>query len=821
MDDIRGSSKRALPIKRIYCVSEARIEIISPSYSLLNATTTTPRAVSKLSSEDSFVLSFEISKALSNDNDDESSSCKSSNSDSIDDSHRFKLLLHPSPNLLHPEAKISYHSLDQNSRKTIVSSNRLESQDVMAYSGWSLVPEEIGRWLSEKRSFEDHPPDWSRGVYDASIIGWARILVHQVIGMRSADDLDNLVLDGTFETDGRLWHIRSADSYLRLRSSAEPGLRRSTSHPRGGLIAWVDKEVDGSDYTTATTTSSSSSSSKTFSVKSTSSSSVSFNLTSNETPLVFESHPDPKFRTVAGPDSYSFQKNAEPSQFDYYSDYPDQQQQQLSSTEAGRGNDSPSQSTTTASQQYTRLVRRQSLGNDIGGGSSSSNFASSIGSTEGCPSSPKVIYMGIAVDCTFVKRYGSQDAARLAVLNDVNTASAVYQKSFNISLALIDLIIQNGTCPESPAPEAAWNADCPDNSAKGLSLNERLSEFSKWRASRGGGDGAGLWHLMTDCADGNEVGVAWLGSLCRADAESGLRGETTSGTGVTAATPNEWQVMAHEIAHNFGAIHDCDSGCTSSGGCCPFSQTSCNPDSDYIMAATATSSISNFSPCSIGNICSLLGKGGDKLDSSCLSEPNKHFTLKLNQCGNGILEPGEDCDPGMVSSPCCQWGTCKFATGAVCDPKHSSCCTQTCQYAPTGTICRPVSDPNCDVAESCPGNSAECPVDKFMDNGSKCGATGAGLSCAAGVCTSRDEQCKIAGKRLGLTKACDPSATMDCRITCQDPKSQSSCVVLESKFSAGSPCGCGGWCSKEGKCIGGAKAGCGDSWREERPGGTF
>ena len=42
------------------------------------------------------------------------------------------------------------------------------------------------------------------------------------------------------------------------------------------------------------------------------------------------------------------------------------------------------------------------------------------------------------------------------------------------------------------------------------------------------------------------VGVAWLGQLCRVAATS-QGGQTTSGTGVTVITRNEWQVVAHEI----------------------------------------------------------------------------------------------------------------------------------------------------------------------------------------------------------------------------------------------------------------------------------
>ena len=51
---------------------------------------------------------------------------------------------------------------------------------------------------------------------------------------------------------------------------------------------------------------------------------------------------------------------------------------------------------------------------------------------------------------------------------------------------------------------------------------------------------------MTNCSSGSEVGVAWLGQVCQINAQ-GSRGDVTSGTGVTAQSRNEWQVMAHEV----------------------------------------------------------------------------------------------------------------------------------------------------------------------------------------------------------------------------------------------------------------------------------
>ena len=85
-----------------------------------------------------------------------------------------------------------------------------------------------------------------------------------------------------------------------------------------------------------------------------------------------------------------------------------------------------------------------------------------------------------------------------------------------------------------------------------MTLNTRLSLFSQWRGAKGS-DGAGLWHLMSNCPTGSEVGIAWLGTLCQVNA-AGSGSSIVSGTAVSTAGLTEWQVIAHEMGHNFGAI---------------------------------------------------------------------------------------------------------------------------------------------------------------------------------------------------------------------------------------------------------------------------
>lgn len=64
------------------------------------------------------------------------------------------------------------------------------------------------------------------------------------------------------------------------------------------------------------------------------------------------------------------------------------------------------------------------------------------------------------------------------------------------------------SCPSTPDPGRAWNVPC-----SGAYLDSRLSLFSQWRGNKGS-DGSGLWHLMSGCPTGSEVGIAWLATLC-------------------------------------------------------------------------------------------------------------------------------------------------------------------------------------------------------------------------------------------------------------------------------------------------------------------
>ncbi|KAF4277166.1 hypothetical protein KXW98_007668 [Aspergillus fumigatus] len=342
-----------------------------------------------------------------------------------------------------------------------------------------------------------------------------------------------------------------------------------------------------------------------------------------------------------------------------------------------------------------------------------------------CPSTRRVALVGIATDCTYSASFTSSDELRRNVINMVNTASEVYEQTFNISLALHDLTISDRDCPSSPSSPTSWNADCSAGD-----LNWRLNRFTSWRGSLN--DDNAYWTLMTGCPSGQEVGVSWIGQLC-----SSNRARQSAGANVVARSRSEWQVFAHESGHTFGAVHDCESTqCASAQSqCCPLSSSTCDANGQYIMNPVSTASQTAFSPCTIRNICSQLSSG--RVSTRCLVSNSNITTITDSQCGNGIVEVGEECDCGATcdQNSCCDGSTCRLRAGALCDDAASPCCTN-CQFASADTVCRPSTGP-CDVEEMCTGNSTICPVDRVLSGGQRCGDGEGGSgnpSCSNGEC---------------------------------------------------------------------------------------
>ncbi|KAJ7630404.1 zinc metalloprotease [Roridomyces roridus] len=565
-------------------------------------------------------------------------------------------------------------------------------------------------------------------------LGWARIMVHH------QGDIDQRiapVFEGAFTAKGVTYHITTKDNYLRHKRPLDVDVEKPLDMVDSELVVWRDSDVMTADE--------------------------------HHVAQTGERVAAPPAAQNCGHDRLSF--NTDPAQNPL-----------LRSSTVSPWFDNPINLLGNSS-----AKRDDAVGNTLG-----TNFVDNIGQTTGCPNTQKVLYMGVAADCEYTAKYGDHANATSKILNDWNSASALYKSTFNVSLGIVELQIQDEICPNPVNTSFPWNVDC------NITLNERLSLFSQWRGAKGP-DNAGLWHLMSGCPTGTEVGIAWLGTLCQ-QSSSGTAPSVVSGTAVSTAGLTEWQVIAHEIGHNFGAIHDCADGCNSTSSCCPLTASSCDANAKFLMSPVAEQGETIFSPCSLGNICSLMtASGASRTNTTCLSDPNSNIeTISLQMCGNGIVEAGEDCDPGEgVASPCCNSDTCKFTANAVCDPESSPCCTQQCGFAPSTQVCRPAKDAQCDMAETCTGTSSACPADLVKPNGQSCGSNG--LACASGQCTSVALQCQQLGSSMNLTRACPSQSSDSCQVSCQDPTQANQCILLSAMLVDGSPCGYGGVCASA-KC---------------------
>ena len=446
--------------------------------------------------------------------------------------------------------------------------------------------------------------------------------------------------------------------------------------------------------------------------------------------------------------------------------------------------------------EFRSLFGRQSTDNG-GTGGPIGGLINSIGSVDGCPTTRKVALVGIATDCNYWDGFATSEDVRRNVISMVNRASEVYESTFRISLGIQNLTISERSCPGSPPPAAPWNVPCGNETT----ITDRLNSFSRWRGQFR--DSNAYWTLLTRCATDTAVGLAWRGQVCRTGSgSSNGNSETVAAANVVVRTDTEWQVFAHESGHTFGAVHDCtSSSCSASGeACCPLSRTACDAAGRFIMNPSTGRGITQFSPCSIGNICS--GLRSSMIMRSCLTDNRNVNTITGSQCGNGIVEDGEDCDcggeQGCGDNRCCNPTTCRFAANAVCDASNEDCCTADCRFASNGTVCR-ASTGVCDIAEVCPGDQASCPADRHRDDGDACAD---GLECASGQCTSRDQQCRSmvnSFRGVNNTRACPTSG---CLLSCQSPDmAPGQCATYNQYFVDGTPCGAGGRCAN-GACEG-------------------
>uniref|UniRef100_A0A8C6QSK3 A disintegrin and metallopeptidase domain 18 n=1 Tax=Nannospalax galili TaxID=1026970 RepID=A0A8C6QSK3_NANGA len=202
-------------------------------------------------------------------------------------------------------------------------------------------------------------------------------------------------------------------------------------------------------------------------------------------------------------------------------------------------------------------------------------------------------------------------------------------------------------------------------------------------------------------------------------------------------------IITQLISVNMGLTYDDVRRCSCSRATCVMQ-----------LEALSSSGIRTFSNCSVQEYKYY----ASKFEVKCLHNLLNVQPLPENQsvCGNGILEPNEECDCGNGTEcqfkECCDYETCRLKGSARCG--SGPCCTSSCELSAAGTPCRKITDPECDFTEYCDGNSSHCVPDTFAINGHVCRLGSA--YCYNGQCQVVDDQCAhLFGKGAqGASYAC-------------------------------------------------------------------
>uniref|UniRef100_A0A8C9E6P4 ADAM metallopeptidase domain 18 n=1 Tax=Phocoena sinus TaxID=42100 RepID=A0A8C9E6P4_PHOSS len=225
------------------------------------------------------------------------------------------------------------------------------------------------------------------------------------------------------------------------------------------------------------------------------------------------------------------------------------------------------------------------------------------------------------------------------------------------------------------------------------------------------------------------VGATFPGTICNKSCDAGIAmypgAITLEGFSVIIA-----QLLGLKIGLTYDDIHKCS---------CPSAMCIMNHE------AVVSSGIKMFSNCSMRDYRYFVST----FEGQCLQNFSKLKPLYQNQsvCGNGILEPQEECDcdgeQECQFKNCCDYNTCKLKGSVKCG--SGSCCTSKCEISVAGTPCRKSVDQECDFTEYCNGTSSNCIPDTYAMNGQLCRLGTA--YCYNGRCQTTDNQCaKILGK---------------------------------------------------------------------------
>uniref|UniRef100_A0A674JKQ3 ADAM metallopeptidase domain 11 n=2 Tax=Terrapene triunguis TaxID=2587831 RepID=A0A674JKQ3_9SAUR len=298
----------------------------------------------------------------------------------------------------------------------------------------------------------------------------------------------------------------------------------------------------------------------------------------------------------------------------------------------------------------------------------------------------------------------------------VNLADMIYKEQLNTRVVLVAM--------------ETWASE--DKIHVGEDSLQTLSDFMRYRTEALPEQSDAVHLFSGRTFQSSRSGTAYVGGICSLTRGGGVN--EYGNVGAMAVT------LAQTLGQNVGMMWNKQR--RAAGDCrCPDSWLGC------IMEDTGYYLPRKFSCCSIEEYSQFLQEGG----GSCLfNKPLK--LLDPPECGNGFVQAGEECDCGSLAEcakgggNCCK--KCTLTHDAMCS---DGLCCKGCQYEPRGTPCREAVN-ECDIPESCTGDSSQCPPNLQKLDGYFCDHEQG--RCYGGRCKTRDRQCNALWGRAAADRFC-------------------------------------------------------------------
>jgi len=409
------------------------------------------------------------------------------------------------------------------------------------------------------------------------------------------------------------------------------------------------------------------------------------------------------------------------------------------------------------------------------------------------------------VELLLVNDYSRSRALGSRVLTSsaaiVQSTAALYASGpfgFNITVQLrAQVSLPFGDPWPRPGPCSTSGGNDACDPATEIDTSELLTSFSSWREEAMASglvpahDNAALFSHLD--FGGAVVGLAHKPGMCSAD-----RSATVNQ--VTHTLPFSAALLAHEMGHNFGLSHNEQLTCGATGrimdGIVDYGRPAPTAWSNCSAVGMDTFFRGDPAGCSGGG-CTTQAAYGTTTYPACLDAAATQVWTPAPECGNGVVEAGEDCDCGVrnctVVDPCCDGALCRLLPSAQCSAHDACCDNATCTLLGAGqpVSCRPSEGP-CDPAEWCLGDSRACPGDAHRPAGEQCPSAAVGGAaavdspslydgaCFAGTCRSHAAQCRASEALFNLGALTDCSAF-------DDDNGDAACGEL--------------WCGSSGSCF--------------------